>query len=394
MSNGANVAGFWSYTRDDDDAVGGQITRLASRIRAEYKMLTGGEEINIFVDRDQIAWGEEWQRRIDESLDETTFFIPIVTPRYFRSEPCRRELITFLGHATSLGVAELVLPIYYVPVPALAGDSPEDEAVGIIKRTQYEDWTDLRLEDEDSRDYRRGVNRLAARLVEIASSVATSPPALELGPRVATSSIVTISGDDSPGFLDVLAGMEEAMPRWQAIVEEMGEITAGLGALADRGAADVARADAQGKGFAGRLFAARSFANGLALPAERSRELGQAYSAELLRIDAGVLTLIRLAPEQATTPEERAIVCEFFKQVRALSENSRESIASVSSFVESLSELESMSREVRAPIAVLRSGLQSVIDGQAITDEWLRLIDSSGFDCGDISTASGLELAT
>jgi hypothetical protein len=130
----AEVAGFWSYARADDEAEGGRITRLARRVQTEYALITG-EEIDVFLDRDDLEWGVEWKRRIDAALLGTAFFIPVLTPRYFSRPECRRELLTFVGHAASLGVNELLLPLLYVDVPDLSPDS-DDEAIALIARMQ------------------------------------------------------------------------------------------------------------------------------------------------------------------------------------------------------------------------------------------------------------------
>ncbi len=48
-----------------------------------------GEEFAIFQDRNDIAWGQNWQQRIDEALDAVTLLLVIITPSLFRSPPCR-----------------------------------------------------------------------------------------------------------------------------------------------------------------------------------------------------------------------------------------------------------------------------------------------------------------
>ncbi|MCP9488157.1 MAG: toll/interleukin-1 receptor domain-containing protein, partial [Gaiellaceae bacterium MAG52_C11] len=115
----SRAQGFWSYVHDDDDGDGGRVKRLASLIKAEYAALTGGDSLELFLDHAEIRWGDEWELRIEEALQATTFFIPVVTPRYFRSEECRKKLLGFAGHAKSLGLEELVLPLYYIEVPDL-----------------------------------------------------------------------------------------------------------------------------------------------------------------------------------------------------------------------------------------------------------------------------------
>jgi hypothetical protein len=172
----SDAAGFWSYTRQDDELDGGRILRLAHKLRAEFALLTGAE-LELFVDRDGIEWGDAWRSRIDEALAATTFFIPIITPRYFERPECRRELLAFIGHARSLGLEELLLPILYVGVPSLtSGEPPTDEVTAAVSATQWVDWRALRLEDEDSSGHRQAVNRLATRVVEVSERLAERAP--------------------------------------------------------------------------------------------------------------------------------------------------------------------------------------------------------------------------
>jgi hypothetical protein len=85
-----SIAGFWSYARDDDERDGHGLLRLAARIQDEFALVTG-ETLTLFVDRNEISWGDEWRRRIETALAETTFFVPIITPLYFKRQECRRE---------------------------------------------------------------------------------------------------------------------------------------------------------------------------------------------------------------------------------------------------------------------------------------------------------------
>jgi hypothetical protein len=100
MPTGKEAAVFWSYARADDEQDGGRIRSLAEAVKREYSLLTG-DELALFIDRD-VQWGEEWRTRIDDALSATTFFVPVMTPRYFARAECRRELLTFAGHAASL----------------------------------------------------------------------------------------------------------------------------------------------------------------------------------------------------------------------------------------------------------------------------------------------------
>jgi len=143
--------------------------KLARSISEEFELLSG-EPLTLFVDREDISWDEAWRERINEALAETTFFIPIITPRYFTRPECRGELLEFPARAKSIGTDELLLPILYVKPLDFSPDSL-DEAVSVVAKTQYENWQDLRLVEPASREFRRSVNALARRLLEIANRV-------------------------------------------------------------------------------------------------------------------------------------------------------------------------------------------------------------------------------
>jgi TIR domain-containing protein len=370
MSTNESAIGFWSYVRLDDHAEGGRITRLAARIQAEYAVLTG-TEIQIFIDREDIAWGHEWRRRIEDALVETTFFIPVVTPRYFQSSECRRELLTFAMHAESLGVADLLLPLVYVDVPALHDEQPEDDAIALVARTHYETWTELRLHDEASPEYRRGINKLAKRLVEIASQLDAPPQAFVSTLHAAEQ----VDEDDEPGDLDVLAASEDALPELGEIIERFGEVMTSISEATLDATQKIELSDAAGKGFAGRVVASQALALELAEPVAELRELGLRYASRLATVDAGILTLIRKVGEEELSPEEEQEAHHLFDSIRNLCAVSRESVDVLEELSESTAKVARMARALRKPSRDLQDGLRAIMDGQVVMDEWARQIE-------------------
>jgi cobaltochelatase CobT len=102
--------GFMSYVRFDDEHDNGRLTEFCKRLSGEVRVHTG-ELFHIFQDRSDIAWGQQWKNRIDGCLDHGTFLIPIITPSFFKSDPCRYELEHFLTRETELGRNDLILPL-------------------------------------------------------------------------------------------------------------------------------------------------------------------------------------------------------------------------------------------------------------------------------------------
>ncbi|MEU9042418.1 MULTISPECIES: toll/interleukin-1 receptor domain-containing protein [unclassified Kitasatospora] len=197
---------FWSYAHRDNEFDHGRILRLADLIKREYVMRTQ-RELELFTDRTHISWGEDWRDRLDSGLHKTTFFIPIITPGYFRSVECRRELLTFSANSTSLGIQQLVLPILYVDTPELDLEDSLNEAVSLVKRMQWEDWRQLRFDAEDSPSHRRGVSRIVNRLMEITAQVESQQAHAHPG------DLMDID-DLGPSTVDTVAALEKAIAQW------------------------------------------------------------------------------------------------------------------------------------------------------------------------------------
>jgi F-box protein 11 len=94
-------AGFLSYAHIDDED--GRVTAFRKALEGEVRRQTGRQDVRIFQDLDGLAWGQAWEERIDSSLDAVTFLVPVLTPSFFASKQCRRELQRFLDRERRLG---------------------------------------------------------------------------------------------------------------------------------------------------------------------------------------------------------------------------------------------------------------------------------------------------
>lgn len=152
---------FLSYVHSDDANDSGYLSELRNRLCAEVQAQTGNE-FPIFQDRDGIEWGQNWKTRIQESLDNATFLIPIITPSFFKSESCRDELKRFLEREKKLGRCDLILPIYYIESKLddkLATSA--DELAGIVASHQYVDWRNLRAKPFKNAGVSNQIRRMA-----------------------------------------------------------------------------------------------------------------------------------------------------------------------------------------------------------------------------------------
>ena len=364
--------GFWSYVHRDNEQGGERILRLADRLRDEFSLLTG-QDLELFVDRDSLIWGDQWRLRINTALQETTFFIPVITPRYFTSNECRKELLKFATHARSLAATELLLPILYVDVPDLAEENP-DEAKALIAGTQYADWRELRLTDEGSEEYARAVNRLATRLADIARDYASRPSVVPADVAAEAAKDV----DDEPGLSDLIAEMEPVLPKW---TESIGGFTPIMERIMEITQDATARFETEGQeSFVKKVLIAREYASRVEEPAEDLLRQGEQYASLLLSIDPGVRAVIAVAGAQED-PAEVEAACGLFESLRGLIEVSKQNEVSLNGFIAGLRQPARMFRDVRPPFQKMEAGLRSVLDAQTVMDEWSRLMDESPIDC-------------
>jgi len=158
-------AAFMSYVRFNDQHDDGQLSQFRERLAAEVRAQTG-QESAIFQDRNDIAWGQNWQQRIDEALDAVTLLLVIITPSLFYSPPCRAEVTRFLDRERALGRADLILPVYYISARELddPGLREADEMAKVLASRQFADWRELRFEPFTSPLVRKAIAQLASRM--------------------------------------------------------------------------------------------------------------------------------------------------------------------------------------------------------------------------------------
>ena len=151
---------FLSYVRADDEHDHGRITKLRARLEGEVRMHTG-KPFKIYQDKRDLKWGEQWKERLDSTLLNVTFLIPIITPSYFQSTPCRGEFEQFLIREKQLGENQLILPIYYLDVDEIDDVGRRDEIARVIAARDWSDWRNLRFKPIDLPEIEHAISEMA-----------------------------------------------------------------------------------------------------------------------------------------------------------------------------------------------------------------------------------------
>ena len=173
------LVGFFSYSREDDEAFRGLLSALRDAIARDLSAQLGRTRRNfrLWQDKEAIAPGKDWEAEITRAVEEAAFFIPIVTPRAVSSKYCKFEFESFLARERALGRNDLVLPIHYILVPA-----PQDEAewgadpvLSVVAKRQYVDWRRFRFEYVDTPAFAQEIDRFCGKIAETLRQRGISP---------------------------------------------------------------------------------------------------------------------------------------------------------------------------------------------------------------------------
>ncbi|MGD0762883.1 MAG: SUMF1/EgtB/PvdO family nonheme iron enzyme [Roseiarcus sp.] len=224
--------GFWSYARLDDEQSDGRLSELRE-IVGKAIGLKLGDKVTLWQDVPAIPFGADWAETIERAIGQTTFFIPIVTPRFLKSVNCRDEFLSFRRRMQRLGRNDLIFPVHYVGVD---GVRPEETVFGddlaTLKRSQWIDFQPLLDVDPKSQEVRRWASKLAGSVV----NALRRPEAATVPERATSRDAPTDPAPGRPSRKGLLI---------VGIVTLVGVVAASLGLIAMRGRSGLAPSPTQ-----------------------------------------------------------------------------------------------------------------------------------------------------
>lgn len=154
-----------SYARADDQNHNVFFSRFRERLSSEVRAQTG-KDFQIFQDTEDIRWGQYFQERVEDTIQALTFFIPIITPNFFKSEYCRDELRRFLRREEALQRIDLILPVYYLDSELLEDRSQttSDVLAQTIAMRERLDWRNQSVDTLDSVEAQQMLERMATQI--------------------------------------------------------------------------------------------------------------------------------------------------------------------------------------------------------------------------------------
>ena len=158
--------GFWSYAKSDDEHSGGRVTLLHKKLTSELQLRVGkNHQVDIFKDTVSLPPGAEWDPAIRARLLSGNFFVAIVTPAFFQSEWCCRELMLFRKREEQLGRSDLIYPFIFLDVDHVDCTNKhqcfDPDAFALLKDRQRVDYRNHRLKPATAQAALRTIDRLS-----------------------------------------------------------------------------------------------------------------------------------------------------------------------------------------------------------------------------------------
>ena len=203
---------FLSYARQDD-VVMDFVAPFAQSLR-QYAYSDRGRELEIFLDRDAIGWGDLAQPTIRSAVRSATVFLPVLTRRYFDRPYCREELFVFYNQAFVDGVRGLLLPVVLLGDGFLSEDN-SDLAVQIVVERQHRSVREAWLEGPSSPAWRRALLGLAGELVD---RVESAERALIAAPAVVEVDVAAELDRFSRDIKAVIRSVTAVVEEFQALL--------------------------------------------------------------------------------------------------------------------------------------------------------------------------------
>lgn len=363
-SEAAQIRAFLSYARADDREFS-LVDPLVSKLKSLVKVKSG-RDLEVFVDRESIGWGEDWRERLSESVQGATIFIPLLTATYLDRPACRDEFLAFHAKAEVLGVTELLLPILVFKSPLFTAENP-DEIVQIAEALQYECIEEALLGGFESPMWLQCTAKLAEKLIAALAKAEAS--LLEADGSVATP---VESGDSPPpDAVDEAGGLAEYMDVMSTSIDAMNHAATGLSeAMEGLGAATEPVGDLpdvptpkQVQTWAIRL------ASGFKDPSAKLEAHGRDLYAATTRLDEAMIGIRQIA-EELDSPELAQPLTEGLEEIVTNFGDLSESAESLDDLLVSMKPAEVISVPLRKSLQPARRGLTAVLDALRLIESW------------------------
>ena len=354
---------FLSYAHADDKNTHGGITQLKNSLIAEYKLQTG-YDLQIFQDKDDIRWGDDWRDIINRSLGTALIFMPILTPTYLRRPNCLAELKNRVQQMKGAGYDAGIYPIEFVDCKRALAALQDDELANILAETQYCDWTTCRLENPSSSAYTKGISEIVGALIKIDDNLEKPQnERLKSFQQTADES----SEDVDSSLIEDIAAMNDSLVALTNDTYFISNDITTVGKVFEENAVP------QGANIKQALAAVMKIGEDLGVPSSELEKHCHNYSEHMRVVDKGVNSFIEfgmLFKGEDSNNGYKAQLQKFKEQVDDLRVKAEGPLDQVDNVRRLLRSAAKLARPLREPCRKIDAALDEIVSSKSIMDGW------------------------
>lgn len=182
--------------------------------------------------------------------------------------------------------------------------------------------------------------------------------------------------EEEPGFLDMMAEAEEALPLLARVAEELTAVFEELPAYTDEAMRQIAESDARGGGAGGRLRVAQQLASHLEEPATNLEQLAADFIGELERMAPGISYQIGLIEENPPVLVSDEGAEQFADAIVQLGQTAEESLAQVGTLADVVENMGKISTRLRPVTRRMSSAIRRISSSSRTIEEWKHRIEA------------------
>lgn len=160
---GIKINIFLSYCHEDNRA--SEVDHFNEKLFHTAKQLTAFD-FSLFQDTHSLRLGEKFDIAIQKAINNSLIFIAILSPSYFKSEYCMRELRLYLKLLKSKTIHGYIFPIYFTNIkePLIKSQNYNNRTQKLydeIMSYQFNDWRGIRKSSFNSIKYQNAIEKIA-----------------------------------------------------------------------------------------------------------------------------------------------------------------------------------------------------------------------------------------
>lgn len=182
--------GFWSYARQDE-TLDKKLSAFRHLLIQELQQQYGRDTVQLFQDVSTIDHGAAWETEIRRAIDQSNFFVPIITPNFVQSEWCIKEVRLFWERERALRAtypdipkSSRIFPIYFIDVDDI--DPEDEEVLAELHKLQWFDFRRLRFRSLEDVPVREAIATLARSIRRLLMVKVAPAPRAPIGAEIST----------------------------------------------------------------------------------------------------------------------------------------------------------------------------------------------------------------